>query len=165
MRVKPFLPAALAAGCLLVFAGCRGCGCSRGAPDSGTPRADAGTQAKSQPPAAEKAAAEQPDQPAKEPAATTKPGTGMIEMKPGAVLTTSGKAAAAAQVPAGELQVPPSTIRAIMALKEFQRTHPRLVIRSDKKSEPSGAPRENLELRKKPIGALPLKGKLKAPGK
>jgi len=160
MRGLSILPVVFLAGSLLAFSGCRGCSCSREARDSGI---DAGSNAVPVRPDAGVVRREQPAQ--------NKPGTireGAIEMKPGAVLSTSGRGSTGAgEAPSvGNPNVPPSSVRAISALKDFQLAHPKLVVKNRENAEKRpphsdvGKERSTEGLRKVP-GASPEK----APGK
>jgi hypothetical protein len=164
MRAMSFLAVALAAGCLLVFAGCRGCGCSRQAQDS-----DAGKEA-AKPDSAQASKEHVDSQPTTAEQPATKPvPEGLVEMKPGAVLSTSGNQAAAegeARAAATNSNVPPATIRATLALKEFQRTHPKLVVKSSEKdAKPPEPAAESKKILPKRDRFVTPDAREKAPGK
>ncbi|HUU02066.1 MAG TPA: hypothetical protein VM425_11530 [Myxococcota bacterium] len=138
MRGLSILPAVLFAGCVLVFAGCRGCGCSPEERDAGV---DAGPNTKpvqrAQPAKDEAGASREPAR--SERAAGKKPDReGIVEMKPGVVLSTSGRGSTGAgEAPSvGNPNVPPATVRAISALKDFQRAHPKLVVKERENAGP-----------------------------
>jgi len=93
MRGLSILAAVLFAGCVLIFTGCRGCGCS---PEEREAGVDAGPNTKpvqrAQPSKDEAGASREPAR--SERAAAKKPGReGIVEMKPGVVLSTSGRPA------------------------------------------------------------------------
>jgi len=137
MRGLSILAAVLFAGCLLVFAGCRGCTGFSEERDTGVDAgADTTPVQRAQSAQDEAGTSREPARSERE--AEKKPGReGFIEMKPGVALSTSGRGSTGAgQAPAAaNPNVPKATVRAINALKEFQRAHPEMVVKSRENAE------------------------------